>query len=117
MQRREFRNLPILDRHEVGALGAGLPDMPTLEITREYDTRMLVKELSIMDMTKSPVVVSLGDEFIEATRGVVFMARRATQRRMQNADIEHARHRIGVAGHEIVSDIALPEALPVQRDL
>ena len=117
MQRREFRNLPILDRHEVGALGAGLPDMPALEITREYDMRMLVKDLSIMDMTESPIVVSLGNEFIDGTRSIVLVARRATQRRVQDADIEHAGLGIGIAGHEVVGDIALSEALAVQRDL
>jgi hypothetical protein len=36
---------------------------------------------------------------------------------MQHADIVHARHRIGIAGHKVVCDIALPEALAVQRYL
>ena len=45
------------------------------------------------------------------------MARRATQRRVQDADIEHAGHGIGIAGHEVVGDIALSEALAVQRYL
>jgi len=79
--------------------------------------RMLVKDLSIMDMTESPIVVSLGDEFIEATRSIVLVARLAPQRRVQDSDIEHAGHGIGIAGHEVVGDIALPEALAVQRDL
>jgi len=99
----------------------GGPQIPQVDVpitkTITVTEGISVKDLAVMNMPESPVVVSLGDEFLKAARGVVFMARRATQRRMQNADIEHARHRIGVAGHEIVSDIALPEALPVQRDL
>ena len=93
------------------------PDMPPLEIAGKDYVRILVKDLPGMDMTESPVVVSLANEFIESARGVVLVACHSAQCSMQDADIEHATYRIGIARHEVVGDVALPEALPVQRDI
>jgi len=90
--------------------------MPALEIAGKYDMRILVKDLPIMDMTESPVVVPLGNEFVEAARGVVLVAYRASQGRMQDSHIEHVGHGIRIIGHEIVGNIALPKTVSMQGD-
>jgi hypothetical protein len=61
MQRREINYLPILDGDKMRALGAVFSDMTALKIAGKHDMRMLVKDLAVMDMPKSPVVVSLGE--------------------------------------------------------
>jgi len=89
--------------------------MASLEIPWEDHIRSLVQHAALMYVAKGPVVVALIHKVVERTRGVVDVASHSSETRMQDADVEHARDRVRVVGDQVVGNVALPEALTVER--
>jgi hypothetical protein len=106
----------ILHRDKIRALGACFADMPSLEVTGENHVGVLVENALLMNMTERPVIVTLGDEFIERTGCVIRMATHAADAGVQDANVESAVNRLRVRRDQIVGNVALPEALAVKRN-
>src|SRR5438046_975163 len=78
--------------------------------------RILVQDGFLVNVTKSPIIVSLRDQVIERTRRIIRMSALAAHAGVENADIEGAIKRLRVSDGKIVGNVALPEALAVKRN-
>ena len=70
-----------------------------------------------MDMAKRPVVISLVHKVIERAWRVVLVAAHATKPRVQDADVENTGNRLWIGQREVVGNISLTKALPMQSNV
>src|SRR5665213_1658051 len=90
--------------------------MPSLKVSGENHMGILVENNPVMNVTKRPIIIALGDEVIECAGCIVRMAVHATHACMQNADIENPVDRVWIGGGAVVGNISLPETLAMKRN-
>ncbi len=114
VDRPQFGDAPVFHHHFIGALGPGLADRAALEIAGKHHVRMLSQHFGAVHMAERPVVVALGGELVERAGRIVRVPVAAAKRGMQQADVEQAAGRLGIAGHQIIGDVAPRIAHAVQ---
>ena len=67
VQRFQFDDFAILDRHKECTLGTCFTDMAPLKVARENDVRMLAEDSILVDVTERPVIVAFGNEIMTRT--------------------------------------------------
>src|SRR5271154_3096832 len=97
--------------HEHAALGTGLADVPALDVAREYDGRLLVQDLALMDVPQRPVVVSLGNQSVDRAGGIVAVTIATRRAGMQQTDVEAALLGDGIGFREVFGNCLGGEAL------
>ena len=113
-QGHDLGDLSVFHADQAGALGAGFPHVPPLQVAGEHDVGPFREHLGLVHVAERPVVVSLVDQIGQGARGIVLVAAQAAEPGVQDADVESAGNRRRVGRGEVVGDVALPEALPVQ---
>ena len=78
--------------------------------------RLFVENAGLVDMRQRPIGVTLVDQIIEGAGRIIGMPCGAAESSVKHADIEEAIEWRRVGGHEVVGDVALPEALAMERD-
>ena len=84
-------DVTIVYSNQRAALGAGLAGMAPLDIARKDNPGILADNLSIMDMSQCPVLVTPGTQAIDSARRIGLMARLAVQAGVQETNIEKVR--------------------------
>src|SRR5690349_17736248 len=77
VQRAEIHgsSTSIVHSDQKTTFSSGLANMPSLQIARKGDQRFLAQNLSLMNVSQSPIVVALLTQIIERTRGIGFVPR------------------------------------------
>jgi hypothetical protein len=91
--------------------------MPALQVAGKDRERLEAHHLAGMDMTERPVVVAAAAQHLERRRRIRRVPEAAaTERGVQQADVQQPAHRERVARGQVLGDVALRKALAVHRD-
>ena len=107
---------PVIDTHQRTPLGAGLANMPSLDISRKNDPWIFADDLTLMHMPQRPVVIAPGAQAIDCAGRIRLMPRLAVETGMQQPDIEELRITLRIALGEILCDCPCRKTLAVDGD-
>ena len=110
------RSSVVADFHRRDGLASGFADIPPLRNSGHDHERMFRMDLPLVDVAKSPIVVSEFDKLRQRARRIPIMAGRSRQAGMQHADIEEARLRLRELGKQRVGRMLRAEADAVDRN-
>src|SRR5579875_2210549 len=106
----DMRNAPVCDFNKRSPFRAGLPDAAPLKIARINNVRGRAQYLPGVNMAECPVVIAMIGELLERAGGIARVPFAPATSRMQQADVEKARHRSGILQRDVFRDVALRKA-------